>query len=70
VLFEFPSVVDAVECAVAVQAVMAERNQGVPEDRLMLFRVGSRPRRCTPSVRLLLALPQPILLSRCEAAAR
>ena len=40
VLLEFPSVVDAVECAVAVQAVMAERNQGVPEDRRMLFRFG------------------------------
>jgi TolB-like protein/tetratricopeptide (TPR) repeat protein len=40
VLLEFPSVVDAVECAVAVQAVMAERNQGVPGDRRMLFRVG------------------------------
>ena len=40
VLLEFPSVVDAVECAVAVQAVMAERNQGVPEDRRMLFRIG------------------------------
>src|SRR6201985_975280 len=39
-LIEFPSVVDAVECAVAVQAVMAERNQGVPEDRRMLFRIG------------------------------
>jgi TolB-like protein/tetratricopeptide (TPR) repeat protein len=39
-LFEFTSVVDAVECAVAVQAVMAERNQGVPEDRRMLFRIG------------------------------
>jgi class 3 adenylate cyclase len=33
-------VVDAVECAVAVQAVMAERNQGVPADRRMLFRIG------------------------------
>ena len=33
VLLEFPSVVDAVECAVAVQAVMAERNKGVPQDR-------------------------------------
>ena len=32
-LLEFPSVVDAVECAVAVQAVMAGRNQGVAEDR-------------------------------------
>src|SRR5262245_9062331 len=40
VLLEFPSVVDAVECAVAVQAVMAERNQGVPDDRRMLFRIG------------------------------
>jgi TolB-like protein len=40
VLLEFPSVVDAVECAVAVQAVMAERNEGVPEDQRMLFRIG------------------------------
>jgi len=40
VLLEFPSVVDAVECAIAVQAVMAERNGGVPEDRRMLFRIG------------------------------
>jgi len=40
ILLEFPSVVDAVECAVAVQAAMAERNDGVPEDRRMLFRIG------------------------------
>src|SRR5207342_1666862 len=40
VLLEFPSVVDAVECAVAVQAVMAERNNGVPQDQRMLFRIG------------------------------
>src|SRR5215471_13579272 len=39
-LIEFPSVVDAVECAVAVQTVMAERNSGVPPDRRMLFRIG------------------------------
>ena len=39
-LLEFPSVVDAVECAVAVQAVMAERNHGIPEARRMLFRIG------------------------------
>src|SRR5215831_1895888 len=39
-LLEFPSVVDAVECAVAVQAVMAKRNEGVPADRRMLFRIG------------------------------
>src|SRR5215468_156057 len=40
VLLEFPSVVDAVECAVAVQAVMDQRNEGVPADRQMLFRFG------------------------------
>src|SRR5215831_12425488 len=40
VLLEFPSVVDAVECAVAVQAVMAERNTGIPKDRRMLYRIG------------------------------
>src|SRR5277367_837578 len=40
VLIEFPSVVDAVECAVAIQAVMAERNEGVPQDRQMLLRMG------------------------------
>src|SRR4051812_3685077 len=40
VLLEFPSVVDAVECAVAVQNVISERNEGVPQDRRMLFRIG------------------------------
>src|SRR5436305_5430618 len=40
VLLEFPSVVDAVECAVAVQAVMVQRNEGIPQDRRMLFRFG------------------------------
>jgi TolB-like protein len=40
VLIEFPSVVDAVECAVAVQAAMAARNNGVAWDRRMLFRIG------------------------------
>src|SRR6202008_900532 len=40
VLLEFPSGVDAVECPVAVQAVMAQRNEGVPQDRRMLFRIG------------------------------
>src|SRR5437879_11213427 len=34
VLLEFPSVVDAVECAVAVQAVMAQRNEGVAQRQL------------------------------------
>src|SRR5215472_4402163 len=40
VLLEFPSVVDAVECAVAMQAVMAQRNEGTPGDRRMSFRIG------------------------------
>src|SRR6516225_9395809 len=40
VLLEFPSVVDAVECAVAVQAVMDQRNEEVPVDRRKLFRIG------------------------------
>src|ERR1700684_2805930 len=39
-LIEFPSGFDAVECAVVVQTVMAERNEGVPQDRRMLFRIG------------------------------
>ncbi len=39
-LVEFPSVVDAVECAVAVQRGMAERNSGVPEDKCIALRIG------------------------------
>jgi TolB-like protein/class 3 adenylate cyclase len=40
VLLEFLSVVDAVECAIAVQAVMTQRNAEVAADRRMLFRIG------------------------------
>jgi class 3 adenylate cyclase len=40
VLLEFSSVVGAVECAVAVQTVMAARNDAIPADRRMLFRMG------------------------------
>jgi len=40
VLLEFPSVVDAVECAIAVQAAMVHRNEALPADRQMLFRIG------------------------------
>jgi class 3 adenylate cyclase len=40
VLVEFPSIVAAVEAAIAVQRLMAERNADVPEDRRMLFRIG------------------------------
>jgi adenylate cyclase len=40
VLAEFGSVVKAVECAIAVQREVAERNAGFPEDRRMWFRIG------------------------------
>jgi len=40
ILAEFPSVVGATECAVEIQTVMAERNEGVPESRRMRFRIG------------------------------
>jgi TolB-like protein/class 3 adenylate cyclase len=40
ILIEFPSVVEAVACAVAVQRGMAERNVSTPEDRRIVFRVG------------------------------
>jgi adenylate cyclase len=39
-LLEFSSVVDAVECAVAVQTVIAERNISIPPERRLLFRIG------------------------------
>lgn len=39
-LIEFPSVVDAVSCAVEVQSRMARRNRDVDADRRMEFRVG------------------------------
>src|SRR6476469_4379155 len=39
-LLEFPSIVGAIEAAVAMQKVMAERNEHLPADRLMQFRRG------------------------------
>lgn len=39
-LVEFPSVVDAVECAVAIQNGMDERNADVPKERRVEFRIG------------------------------
>ena len=39
-LVEFPSVVEAVQCAVEVQRGVAERNAAVPDDRRMAFRIG------------------------------
>lgn len=39
-LIEFPSVVAAIECAVAVQKRMAELNAGLPESRRIVYRIG------------------------------
>jgi class 3 adenylate cyclase len=39
-LVEFASAIDAVECAVAIQQGMAVRNADVPDDRMILFRIG------------------------------
>jgi TolB-like protein len=39
-LVEFPSVVEAVTCAVTVQRGMAERNTATPEDQRIVLRVG------------------------------
>jgi adenylate cyclase len=40
ILAEFASVVNAVECAVAIQKTMAERNAGIDPDRRLQFRIG------------------------------
>src|SRR5205823_14706698 len=39
-LAEFPSVIDAVRCAVEVQRAIADRNAETPEDKRISFRVG------------------------------
>ncbi len=39
-LLEFPSIVGAIEAAVAMQGLMAERNLHLPADRSMQFRMG------------------------------
>src|SRR5271165_5450019 len=39
-LLEFPSVVAAVECAIAIQKLTAERNAGTPEAKRILYRIG------------------------------
>jgi adenylate cyclase len=39
-LAEFVSVVDAVQCSVAVQKEIKDRNDDLPEDRRMKFRIG------------------------------
>src|SRR5271165_5940684 len=40
ILAEFPSVVNAVKCALAIQSKMAERNAAIEPERRLQFRVG------------------------------
>ena len=40
VVAEFPSIVEAIRCAVEIQNEIAERNASVPEKEQMLFRIG------------------------------
>ncbi len=39
-LLEFPSIVEAIESAIMMQTLMAERNSHLPADRVMQFRLG------------------------------
>jgi adenylate cyclase len=39
-LIEFPSVVEAVSCALAMQRAMVERNGGIPVEQQIVFRIG------------------------------
>ena len=39
-LLEFPSVVAAVECAIAIQKLMVERNAGTPQSWRIVYRIG------------------------------
>ena len=40
-LLEFPSAVASVECAIAIQALMVERNSETPQARRVLYRIGA-----------------------------
>src|SRR5262245_49142003 len=40
VVAEFPSIVEAIRCAVEIQNEIAERNESVPDDERMQFRIG------------------------------
>jgi TolB-like protein/cytochrome c-type biogenesis protein CcmH/NrfG len=39
-LLEFPSIVNATECALEIQTAMADRNDDIDEDRRITFRIG------------------------------
>ena len=40
VVAEFPSIVEAIRCAVEIQHEISDRNEAVPDDRRMQFRIG------------------------------
>lgn len=40
IIAEFPSAVEAINCAVEIQQEMDERNESVPKDRRLEFRIG------------------------------
>lgn len=40
IVAEFPSIVEAIRCAVEIQNEVAERNESVPKDQRMRFRIG------------------------------
>ena len=40
IIAEFPSIVQAIRCAVEIQHEIADRNEAVPDDRRMRFRIG------------------------------
>ena len=40
ILAEFGSVVDAVQCAVEIQHILKAKNEELPENRRMIFRIG------------------------------
>ncbi len=39
-LIEFPSAVEAVQCAVEIQHLIGERNADVPEEKQIVYRIG------------------------------
>ena len=55
ILAEFPSVVGAVECACAVQRGMRQRNDDVPDDRRIQFRIGINSAKSIAEVEELIA---------------
>ena len=55
VLIEFPSIVDALCCAVEVQRAMIERNAEVPQESRIEFRVGSTSAISSPTAMIFTA---------------